>query len=174
MKVVLLEKVNGLGESGDVLHVSAGFGRNLLIPKGKALFATPQNIAFYEQIKDDLRKKESDKSSVAFVLCEKVSGHILKFIMQASEDNKLYGSISLKDIAESLCDGLKIDSYSLNRTHIMLASKIKEVGLYDVEVRLHPEHSSFIKVVVGRNDEEVNSMIATLLPSHTEVNEEVK
>ncbi len=159
MKVVLLEKVNGLGESGDVLHVSAGFGRNLLIPQGKALFATAQNIAFYEKIKDDLHKRESEKSSVAAALCAKISGHILKFVMQASEDNKLYGSISSKDVADSICAELKIEHYSLNRAHVVLASKIKDIGIYDVEVCLHPKHSSFVKVIVGRSRDEVDSML---------------
>ncbi len=160
MRVVLLESVPGFGKHGDILVVKDGLGRNFLIPKGKAIFATPENIAYYEGIKDNLRQRELERADTSKSLCDRISGHCLKFIMQASEDSKLYGSISAKDIYNSLSKELNIKLGDLNRSHVKLDVKIKEIGLYDVEICPHHGQSVFVKVAVGRSEDEVKSMIS--------------
>ncbi len=150
MDVVLLERVAKLGQMGDVVSVKQGFARNFLLPKGKALRATKANLAQFEAQRAQLEARNLETRAEAEKLAEKLDGQVFIVIRSASDSGALYGSVTGRDAAEvSTAEGFSID-----RKQVVLSAPVKELGLHDMTVVLHPEVSATITINVARSVEE--------------------
>lgn len=145
MEVILLEKIRNLGDLGDTVNVKAGYGRNYLIPKGKAVFATPDNVAVFEEKRADLEKKAQQLLAQAEQRAAKINDTKLELTVQASEEGKLYGSIGPVEIEHELIEkGLEIQK----REIVMPEGPIHYVGDYAVEIHLHTDVVANLEVSV--------------------------
>ncbi|MEQ9519529.1 MAG: 50S ribosomal protein L9 [Parvibaculum sp.] len=153
MEVVLLERIEKLGQMGDVVKVKDGYARNFLLPRGKALRANKENLARFEQDRAQLEARNLEAKKEAEAVQAKLNGFSIIVIRQAGDSGQLYGSVSPRDIAQGLTEG----GFSVDRAQIILAAPIKTLGLYDVTVRLHPEVVSTIVVNVARTTEEAEA-----------------
>lgn len=150
MQVILLERVAKLGQMGEVVDVKAGYARNFLLPQGKALSASEQNIADFETRKAQLEARNLETRKEAEALAGKLDGQQFIVIRSASDSGSLYGSVSTRDAAEvATAEGFTVD-----RKQVVLLHPIKELGLHDVSVTLHPEVSATIQLNVARSAEE--------------------
>ncbi len=147
MEIILLQKINKLGKIGDTVEVKPGFGRNYLIPSGKALRATKENKEIFETTKAKLLEKNKDEIEKAEKIRADVESLNLIIVRSASDTGILYGSVTTRDIANLIGE----NGVSLNRRQIALDKPIKELGLYDMSVILHPEVESKIKLKVVRS-----------------------
>ena len=147
MEVILKEDIKNLGEIGDVVSVKPGYGRNFLVPQGKAVFATADNLKNLEQQKEELRKKQEGELSLLREKAQTFEG--LKLIIEANvtEEGTLYGSIGTIDIANAANEkGIELERSYIN----MPDGPIKTIGSHDVELLFHPEIQVIINVeVVG-------------------------
>ena len=147
MEVILKEDIKNLGEIGDVVSVKPGYGRNFLVPQGKAVFATADNLKNLEQQKEELRKKQEGELSLLRDKAQTFEG--LKLIIEANvtEEGTLYGSIGTIDIANAANEkGIELERSYIN----MPEGPIKTIGSHDVELLFHPEIQVIINVeVVG-------------------------
>lgn len=150
MDVVLLERIEKLGQMGDVVSVKNGYGRNFLLPQGKALRATKGNLARFEAERAQLEARNLEAKAEAEAVAEKMNGQQYIAIRSASDAGALYGSVNSRDIAEMATDG----GFSVNRSQIILDKPVKELGVHDVRVSLHPEVSATISVNVARSQDE--------------------
>ena len=150
MKIVLLERVQNLGQMGDVVDVKSGYARNFLLPFHKALRATEQNIKYFEEQKSVLEAKNLENIKEAKSLKTKIDGSSFTLIRSASDAGALYGSVSAKDIK----DALYANGILITKNQISLEKPIKEIGIYKIIVLLHPEITSEIRINVARSDEE--------------------
>ena len=150
MKVVLLERVQKLGQMGDIVDVKSGYARNFLLPFRKALRATEQNIQYYEKQKSILEAKNIENIKEAESLKAKINGISFTLIRSASDAGALYGSVSTKDIMDVVSE----NGIAIAKNQINLEKPIKELGIYKIIVSLHPEISSEIIINVARTDEE--------------------
>ncbi|MFH1459804.1 MAG: 50S ribosomal protein L9 [Candidatus Omnitrophota bacterium] len=143
MKVILKENIKKLGNLGDVIDVKSGYARNFLIPQGKALEANSSNIKLFEDFKKiELKKQEKIKHDAEQV-AKKIAQISCTIVMQAHEE-QLYGAVTNADIAQSLeQEGITVD-----KKNILLEEPIKELGVYQVPVKLHPEVKQEVKVWV--------------------------
>jgi large subunit ribosomal protein L9 len=147
MELILLQKINKLGNIGEVVSVKAGFGRNFLLPSGKALRATKENLEFFEKDKAQLIAKNDEEKKKAEVVKEKASVIRLSIVRSASDTGILYGSVTTRDIQQLASnEGLKI-----SRKDIILDKPIKELGIYNVKVDIHAEVELYLKLNVVRN-----------------------
>ncbi|PHS28740.1 MAG: 50S ribosomal protein L9 [Robiginitomaculum sp.] len=147
MDIVLLERVEKLGSIGDVVTVKDGFARNFLLPQGKALRANKANIERFEREREVIEAHNAEKRSLAETEGKALDGKNFMLIRQAGESGHLYGSVSAKDIAEAIGDGI-------TRSQIVLNSPIKAVGIHDVRITLHPEVFVTVGVNVARTADE--------------------
>ena len=150
MKIVLLERVQKLGQMGDIVDVKSGYARNFLLPFHKALRATEQNIQYYEKQKSILEAKNIENIKEAESLKAKINGISFTLIRSASDAGALYGSVSAKDIMDVVSE----NGIVIAKNQIKLEKPIKELGIYKIIVSLHPEISSEIIINVARTDEE--------------------
>ena len=150
MQVILLERVAKLGQMGDVVDVKAGFARNFLLPQGKALTASDANIASFEAQKAQLEARNLETRKEAEALGERLSGQQFIVIRSASDAGALYGSVPPRDAADAATAG----GFSVDKKQVALAKPIKELGLHDVHVLLHPEVDVTIQLNVARSEEE--------------------
>lgn len=150
MEVILLERVEKLGQIGDVVTVKDGFARNFLLPNKKALRSNNANRAVFEANKARIVAENEAKRGQAEKASKDVDGKSVTLIRQASNTGQLYGSVAVRDIVEALeSDGAKVA-----KNQIVLDKPIKAIGVYDVRVQLHPEVAVTIKVNVARSPEE--------------------
>lgn len=150
MQIILLERVENLGQMGDVVTVRPGYARNFLLPRSKALRATKENIAHFEGRKKALEADNLKKRSEAEGVAKKIDNMKVAVIRQASEAGQLYGSVTARDIADAICaKGVKVD-----RTQVRLDMAFKTLGLYPVRVYLHPEVAVTVTVNIARTVEE--------------------
>lgn len=150
MKVILQENIDGLGYLGDVLNVANGYARNYLLPRKKAVVANERQEKMFEHLKRQVEKKAKEELTALNDFGKKLSGVSLTFEVQTGKDNKLFGSVTTKDIAEQLAaKGIEVD-----RRKIQLAQPIKELGTFSVPVKLHREIVSKISVTVEKKDAE--------------------
>ena len=147
MEIILLQKINKLGNIGDTVEVKPGFGRNFLIPTGKALRATKENKEFFETTKANLLEKNKEEIEKAEKLRAEVESLNLMIVRSASDTGILYGSVTTRDIANLVGE----NGITLSRKQISLDKPIKELGLFDMSVILHPEVESKIKLKVVRS-----------------------
>lgn len=150
MKVILQENIEGLGYLGDVLNVANGYARNFLLPRKKAVVANERQEKMFEHLKRQVEKKAKEELTALNDFGKQLSAVSLVFEVQTGKDNKLFGSVTTKDIAEQLAaKGIEVD-----RRKIQLSQPIKELGTFSVPVKLHREIVSKISVTVGKKDGE--------------------
>ena len=147
MEIILLQKINKLGSIGDVVSVKSGFARNYLLPTGKALRATKENIAIFEKDKEKLLEKNREEKSSAEKIKEKLSKFNPSIVRSASDTGILYGSVTTRDIAKIVNDEERL----VDRKNIVLDKPIKELGVYEVKVNIHAEVEIFINLQVVRS-----------------------
>ena len=150
MQVILLERVSKLGQMGDVVDVKPGYARNFLLPQGKAKTASETNIAAFEKQKSQLEAQNLETKKEADALLGKLDGQTFIVIRSASDSGALYGSVSPRDAAEVATS----EGFSINRKQISLVKPIKELGLHEMSVVLHPEVTATIVLNVARSNEE--------------------
>jgi len=150
MQVILLERVAKLGQMGDVVDVKPGYARNYLLLQGKALTASQANIKAFEGQKAQLEARNLESKSEAGALGDKLNGQQFVVIRQASDAGALYGSVTTRDAAEAAT----AEGFSVDRKQVFLIDPIKELGVHDVRVVLHPEVESVISLNVARSVDE--------------------
>ena len=150
MQVILLERVAKLGQMGDVVDVKSGYARNFLLPKGKALTASAGNIAAFESRKAQLEAQNLETRKEAEAMAARLDGQRFVVIRSASDAGSLYGSVTPRDAAEAATEA----GFTLDRKQVALILPIKELGLHEVTVHLHPEVEVRITLNVARSPEE--------------------
>ena len=150
MEVILLERVAKLGQMGEVVRVRPGFARNFLLARGKALRATEENRKRFETQRAQLEVRNLERRNEAQSVAEKLDGQSFTVIRQAGESGVLYGSVSTRDLAETLTAG----GFSVGRDQLVLNQPIKTLGLHTVPVALHPEVEVRVTINVARSPEE--------------------
>ena len=150
MQVILLERVAKLGQMGDVVDVKPGYARNFLLPQGKAQTASDANIASFEARKAQLEAHNLETKKEAEDLADRLNGQQFIVIRSASDAGALYGSVSTRDAADAATAG----GFTVDRKQVALARPIKELGLHDVHITLHPEVETIIHLNVARSQEE--------------------
>ena len=150
MQVILLERVEQLGQMGDEVKVKDGFARNFLLPKKKALRATKANREYFSGQKAQLEARNLEQKKEAEAVGKKLEGKTFTLIRQAGDRGQLYGSVSTRDIANAISEG----GVSVSRTQVPLDTAIKTIGLFTVGVRLHPEVRVNVTINVARSEDE--------------------
>jgi large subunit ribosomal protein L9 len=150
MQVVLLERVEKLGQIGDVVKVKDGFARNFLLPKKKALRATKANLAYFETQRAQLETRNLEHRKEAAQIGEKLKGKTFVLLRQAGDRGQLYGSVSPRDLAALVTE----NGFAVDRAQIALNAPIKAIGLHKVPVSLHPEVEVTINLTVALNADE--------------------
>src|SRR5512137_349153 len=146
MKVILQENMENLGSIGEVVKVAPGYARNYLIPKGFAMLANERNTKALEHAKRQLEYKKNKMLELAKGIVAKIDSLVLNLVHAAGEEGKLFGSVTNMELAEQLkAHGLEID-----RKKIVLADPIKHTGEYSVPVKIHPEVTATLKVIVSK------------------------
>ena len=145
MKVILKESITGLGSPGDLVNVKSGYGRNFLMPSGKAIPATEANLKIYEAEKAQIAELENKKIAEAKDLDAKLSGFTLEIQVAVTEEEVMYGSIGTKEISESLIEnGFEIDRQAIRLPEGVL----KDLGNFELDIELHPEVITKINVIL--------------------------
>lgn len=145
MEVILLEKIENLGNIGSVVKVKPGYGRNYLLPKGKATLATPENIAKFETIRADLERKANEALAAAQARAEQLAGLQINLSAKAGTEGKLFGSIGTIDIAEACTRaGVEVDRSEVRLPH----GPIRVLGEHQVEIHLHSDVNVPLTVTV--------------------------
>ncbi len=150
MQIILLERVESLGQMGDVVNVKPGYARNFLLPRSKALRATKENVAYFEAQKKVIEADNLKKKAEAEKVSGKIDGLTVALIRQASEAGSLYGSVTARDISLAIAD----KGFKVGRDQISLDRNYKLLGLYPVKVYLHPEVVVTVTINIARSAEE--------------------
>ncbi|WP_370401175.1 50S ribosomal protein L9 [Sulfitobacter sp. JB4-11] len=150
MQVILLQRVAKLGQMGEVVDVKPGFARNYLLPQGKALSASKANIEAFEGRKAQLEAQNLETKKEADKMAETLNGQQFIVIRSASDAGALYGSVTTRDAADAATEA----GFTVDRKQVVLTAPIKELGLHDVAVVLHPEVEATIHLNVARSPEE--------------------
>jgi len=160
MDVILLERVEKLGQMGDIVKVRPGYARNFLVPQGKALRATKQAKDAFERRRAQLEAQNLERKREAEAMKARIEGRSVVLIRQASEMKQLYGSVSARDIA----DAFSAEGVTLDRRQVRIDHPIKSLGIYDVRVALHPEVDTTLRVNVARSPEEADVQAGKAAP----------
>lgn len=157
-QVILLQRIEKLGNMGDVVAVKPGYARNYLLPQHKALRASKENIALFEAQKKHLEAENDKRRKEAEKLAKKIDGAKVAIIRQASESGHLYGSVTSRDIAVATTEetGVKIE-----RSMVRLNAGFKTIGLFPVVVALHPEISVSVTINIARSTDEAEIQART-------------
>ncbi|MFT6673928.1 MAG: large subunit ribosomal protein L9 [Sulfitobacter sp.] len=150
MQVILLERVSKLGQMGEVVDVKPGYARNFLLPQGKALSASKANVEAFEARKAQLEAQNLETKKEADAMADKLNGQQFVVIRSASDAGALYGSVTTRDAAEAATEA----GFTVDRKQVVLKNPIKDLGLHDVTVVLHPEVDATIQLNVARSPEE--------------------
>ena len=150
MQVILLERVAKLGQMGEVVSVKEGYARNFLLPQGKALRASDANIKAFETQKVQLEARNAESKSEAQKVADKLDGETFVIIRSASDAGALYGSVTTRDAADAATEA----GFTIDRKQVVLGAPIKDLGLHDVKVVLHPEVEATIVLNIARSTEE--------------------
>ena len=150
MEIILLERVENLGQMGDLVTVKPGYARNFLLPEGKAIRATAENRAKFDADRAQLEAENLAKRGEAEKVAEKMEGLTVQLIRAASEMGQLYGSASSRDIAEAITAA----GFTVAKTQVDLNNAIKTLGLFPVRVVLHPEVALEVTVNIARSVDE--------------------
>lgn len=150
MDVILLERVAKLGQMGDVVTVKEGYARNFLLPQKKALRASQDNISAFEAQKAQLEARNLETRKEAEAMAARLDGQKFVVIRSASDAGSLYGSVTTRDAADVATEA----GFSVDRKQVLITAPIKELGLHDITVNLHPEVAATITLNVARSPEE--------------------
>jgi large subunit ribosomal protein L9 len=150
MQVVLLERIEKLGQMGEVVAVKDGYARNYLVPHGKALRATKANLAQFERRRVQLEAINLERKEEASRLARQINGRSVVIVRQAGEAGQLYGSVNARDIAAAFT----ADGVTIERRQVQLPAALKELGIHQVRIRLHPEVDATVSVNIARTPEE--------------------
>ena len=150
MDIILLERVAKLGQMGEVVSVKEGYARNFLLPQGKALRVNAANLARFEAEKAQMEARNLETKKEADALAAKLDGQKFIVIRSASDAGSLYGSVTTRDAADAATEA----GFSVDKKQVVLLGAIKELGLHDVSVNLHPEVTATITLNVARSVEE--------------------
>ena len=157
MQVILMERIEKLGQMGEVVTVKPGYARNYLLPQGKARRATKENFALFEQQRVQLEAENLKRRDEAEKVGAKIDGLTVTLIRQAGESGQLYGSVNARNLAEAVTEaGFTITHDQINRDHA-----IKALGLHPVKIRLHPEVNATITANVARSEAEAEAQAGT-------------
>jgi large subunit ribosomal protein L9 len=151
MEVILLERVSKLGAMGEVVKVKDGYARNFLLPRAKALRANAANKAKFEKDRASLEARNAETRKGSEAEAKKIDGKSFVIIRQAGESGQLYGSVSPRDIADAASAASGV---AVHRNHVELMNPIKTIGLYTVDVSIHPEVTVKVTVNVARSEDE--------------------
>ena len=157
MKVILTEKITKLGNIGDAVEVKTGYARNYLLPNGKAMRYTRENVALFEAKKAELTARQEAAKKSAEANVEAVKNAKLHMIRQAGDTGQLYGSVSTRDIARTLKE---VAGVSVESAQVLLGAPIKSVGAFDTQIALHPDVIVPVKVYVAQTQDEIDAVIA--------------
>lgn len=158
MDVILLERVESLGNMGEKVRVKPGYARNYLLPQGKALRATADNIAYFESQRAALEKLNAEKRVEAEKIAKKLEGLKVSMIRNAAEGGQLYGSVTARDIADAINAAGKAE---VARNMVIVNQNFKTIGLFEVPVVLHPEVKVAVTINIARSEEEAKIQAKT-------------
>ncbi len=161
MDVILLQRVEKLGQMGEVVSVKPGFARNYLLPQKKALRATKLNVAEFEQRRTQFEADNIEHRREAETVAGRLDGLVVVLTRQASDSDQLYGSVTTRDIAKEVTEA----GFTIERRQVELERPIKTVGLHRVRVRLHPEVAVAVTANVARSTEEAEAQARGERPS---------
>ncbi len=150
MNIILTEKVNNLGNLGDIVKVKPGYARNYLLPQGKAIRANKENIEIFEKERSKREEENSKSKDMAEKLSKDMKDVSLIILRPASETGLLYGSVSKRDISRLLQE----QKHLITHKQVVLEKTIKNLGIYNIEIKLHPEIGKNIKLNIARTEEE--------------------
>src|SRR6478672_10131250 len=148
--LILLERVEKLGQMGQIVKVKPGFARNYLLPQKKALRATKENLAYFESQRAQLEANNLERKSEATEIGGKAEGLTVVIVRQAGESGQLYGSVSARDIADAVTEA----GFTIEKRQVVLDRPIKNLGMHAVKVVLHPEVSIMVTANVAQSAEE--------------------
>ena len=161
VQVILLERIERLGQMGDVVNVKPGFARNFLLPQKKALRATKQNLEVFETRKAQLVADNLKRREEAARVAEKMTGLTVAMVRQAGESGQLYGSVNARDIAEAIGTA----GFTINRVQVVIDRPIKTAGVHAVRVSLHPEVTISVGVSVAPSQDEATAQLRGETPT---------
>ncbi len=150
MQIILLERVEKLGQMGDTVSVKPGYARNFLLPKGKALRATAENLKRFEDNRAQLEAQNLERRGEAEAVAEKMGDLSVVIIRAASESGQLYGSVNARDIAEAVTEA----GSTVSRGQVIMEKPIKTLGIFDYRIRLHPEVTVSVAINVAQSQDE--------------------
>ena len=157
MQIILLERIEKLGQMGDLVNVKPGYARNFLLPQGKALRANDANMERFESERSQREADNLTKRSEAETEAKKMEGLAVNMVRAASEMGQLFGSVTSRDIAESVTEA----GFTIQRNQVVMDRAIKTIGLTDTRIRLHPEVSASITVNIARSLAEAETQLKT-------------
>ncbi len=157
MQIILLERIENLGQMGEVVTVKSGYARNYLLPQKKARRATKENLARFEEQRTQLEAANLEQRGEAQGVGEKLKGLSVTLIRQAGESGQLYGSVNSRDISGAVTEA----GFTIGRDQVRLDKVIKTLGLHPVKVRLHPEVTVTITANVAHSDVEADAQAKT-------------
>ena len=157
MKVILTEKITKLGNIGDTVEVKTGYARNYLLPNGKAMRFTRENVALFEAKKAELTARQEAAKKNAEANVDAVKNAKLHMIRQAGDTGQLYGSVSTRDIARMLKE---VANVNVESAQVLLGAPIKSVGAFDTKIALHPDVIVPVKIFVAQTQDEIDALVA--------------
>lgn len=168
MEVILLERIERLGQMGDVVNVKPGFARNFLLPQGKALRANKDNLSYFEGQRAQLEADNLERKAEAEQVAAKLEGMVVPVIRAAGDSGQLYGSVTSRDIS----DAVTAEGVTINKRQVILDRALKVLGLEEIRVVLHPEVAVNITVNIARSADEAEQQKALGRAVGTEETEE--
>ena len=169
MQIILLERIEKLGQMGDLVNVKPGYARNYLLPQGKALRANKANMERFESERAQREADNLTQRSEAETEAKKMDGLAVNMVRAASEMGQLFGSVTSRDIAEAVTEA----GFTIDRSQVVMDRAIKALGLTETRIRLHPEVSVSVIVNIARSLAEAETQLKTGIAVTGEVNDEV-
>ncbi|MBR7158611.1 MAG: 50S ribosomal protein L9 [Alphaproteobacteria bacterium] len=169
MEVILLERIEKLGQMGDVVKVKDGFARNYLLPQKKALRSNKANLEYFEKMRAELEVLNAKNKENAVAVAKELQGLSVIIVRQASETGHLYGSVTARDVYDAITES----GHKIERRHVVLDQPIKDVGVYEVVVAPHPDVREKVVVTVARSQEEAERHVAEFFASAKAASEAV-
>ena len=155
MEIILLERIERLGQMGDVVNVKNGYARNYLFPQHKALRKTADNLKLFESKRKEYEAINAKLKAEAEEMAKKMANLSVTIIRQAAETGQLYGSVTGRDI----CDAIAEAGFKVERKQIEINSAFKVMGIFDVEIALHPDVRQIVRVVIARSEAEAKKVV---------------
>ncbi len=161
MEVILLERIESLGQMGEVVKVKPGYARNFLLPQRKAMRATKENLAHFEKQRGQLETQNLQRRQDAETVSAKMIDLAVVVIRQAGETGQLYGSVTSRDVAEAVTAA----GFTVGRSQVLMQQPIKALGIHPTRVALHPEVILAVKVNVAQSHEEAKAQAEAKAPA---------